>query len=55
VSNELITAYRIELERLREAIDWLVRATLAPHCPWMNLGRMHERIGPGAKPSAAGE
>jgi len=46
-----IGAYLIELDRPREAIDWLVKATLAPryeapHFPWVNLGRVYERIGP---------
>lgn len=46
-----IGAYLIELGQPREAIEWLVRATLAPryeapHYPWMNLGRVYEKIGP---------
>ncbi|HKZ83906.1 MAG TPA: tetratricopeptide repeat protein [Anaerolineae bacterium] len=46
-----IGAYLIELDRPREAIEWLEKATLAPryeapHYPWMNLGRAYERIGP---------
>jgi len=46
-----IGAYLIELDRPREAIDWLVKATLAPRYeapqyPWVNLGRVYERIGP---------
>ena len=35
----------------REAIEWLEKATLAPryeapHFPWVNLGRVYEKIGP---------
>lgn len=46
-----IGAYLIELDRPREAIDWLLKATTAPryespHYPWMNLGRVYEKIGP---------
>jgi len=46
-----IGAYLIELDRPREAIDWLEKATVAPryeapHFPWVNLGRVYERIGP---------
>jgi len=46
-----IGAYLIELDRPREAIEWLEKATLAtryeaPHYPWMNLGRVYERTGP---------
>ncbi|HEY4690143.1 MAG TPA: tetratricopeptide repeat protein [Anaerolineae bacterium] len=46
-----IGAYLIEMDRPREAIEWLVKATLAPryeapHFPWMNLGRVYEKIGP---------
>jgi Tfp pilus assembly protein PilF len=46
-----IGAYLIELEQPREAIAWLLKATTAPryespHYPWMNLGRVYERIGP---------
>ena len=45
-----IGAYLIELDRPREAIEWLEKATLAtryeaPHYPWMNLGRVYERTG----------
>ena len=46
-----IGAYLIELDRPREAIEWLEKATLAPryeapHYPWVNLGRAYEAIGP---------
>ena len=46
-----IGAYLIELERHPEAIEWLEKATAAaryeaPHFPWMNLGRVYEKIGP---------
>ena len=46
-----IGAYLIELDRQREAIEWLEKATVAsryeaPHFPWVNLGRVYEKIGP---------
>lgn len=46
-----IGAYLIELDRAREAVEWLVKATTAPryespHYAWMNLGRVYEKIGP---------
>ena len=46
-----IGAYLIELDRPREAIDWLEKATRAPryeapHFPWLNLGRVYEKVGP---------
>ena len=46
-----IGAYLIELDRHAEAIEWLEKATVAPryeapHYPWMNLGRVYEKIGP---------
>jgi tetratricopeptide (TPR) repeat protein len=46
-----IGAYLIELDRQREAIAWLEKATVAPryeapHFPWVNLGRVYEKIGP---------
>ena len=46
-----IGAYLIELDRHREAIEWLEKATVAPryeapHYPWVNLGRVYEKLGP---------
>ena len=46
-----IGAYLIELDRPREAIEWLRQATAAPryeapHFPWVNLGRAYEQVGP---------
>jgi tetratricopeptide (TPR) repeat protein len=46
-----IGAYLIELDRPREAIEWLEKATVAPryeapHFPWVNLGRVYEKVGP---------
>jgi tetratricopeptide (TPR) repeat protein len=45
-----IGAYLIELERWREAIPWLEKATEAsryeaPQFPHMNLGRVYEHLG----------
>jgi Tfp pilus assembly protein PilF len=45
-----IGAYLIELDRVEEAIPWLRQATEAPRYearvfPWMNLGRVYERLG----------
>ena len=45
-----IGAYLIELDRAEEAIPWLRRALDAPRYearvyPWMNLGRVYERLG----------
>jgi tetratricopeptide (TPR) repeat protein len=42
-----IGAYLIELGRVDEAIQWLLKATRASryechHYPWYNLGRIHE-------------
>ncbi len=49
-----IGAYLFEQERYREAVPWLERATVAaryesPHFPWLNLGRVYEKIGPWTK------
>ena len=46
-----IGVYLLETDRPREAIEWLQRATEAPryespHFPWLNLGRVYEKIGP---------
>ena len=46
-----IGAYLIELERHREAIEWLEKAIVAPryeapHYAWLNLGRVYEKLGP---------
>ena len=46
-----IGAYLIELDRHREAIEWLEKAIVAPryeapHYPWVNLGRVYEKLGP---------
>ena len=46
-----IGVYLIEKEHLPQAIPWLVKATQASryeprHFPWMNLGRVYEKIGP---------
>lgn len=46
-----IGAYLIEMDRPAEAIEWLVKAAVAPryeapHFPWMNLGRAYEKVGP---------
>jgi len=46
-----IGAYLYEQERYRDAVPWLEKATAAPryespHFPWMNLGRVYEKIGP---------
>jgi Tfp pilus assembly protein PilF len=45
-----IGAYLIELDRAEQAIPWLQRAIEAPRYearvfPWMNLGRVYERLG----------
>ncbi|HZY41298.1 MAG TPA: tetratricopeptide repeat protein [Anaerolineae bacterium] len=46
-----IGVYLIEQDRHRDAIEWLQRATLAPryeapHFPWLNLGRVYQKLGP---------
>ncbi len=46
-----IGAYLIEMGQLPQAIPWLIKATHtpryeSPHFPWMNLGRVYEKIGP---------
>jgi tetratricopeptide (TPR) repeat protein len=45
-----IGAYLIELERMEEAVPWLQRTLEAPRYeariyPWVNLGRVYERLG----------
>ena len=46
-----IGVYLLDLGKPREAISWLSKATQAaryeaPHYPWLNLGRVYEKIGP---------
>lgn len=46
-----IGVYLLEQDRPYDAIKWLQRATQAPRYeapqfPWMNLGRVYEKIGP---------
>ena len=45
-----IGVYLMEKDRLPQAIPWLIKATQAPryeapHFPWMNLGRIYEKMG----------
>jgi tetratricopeptide (TPR) repeat protein len=46
-----IGVYLMEQGHYHDAIAWLLKATTAaryetPHFPWMNLGRVYEKIGP---------
>ncbi len=46
-----IGVYLMEQGHTRDAMAWLLKATLAPryespHFPWMNLGRAYEKLGP---------
>lgn len=46
-----IGVYLMEKDQLPQAVPWLIKATHAPryeapHFPWMNLGRIYEKIGP---------
>ncbi len=46
-----IGVYLMEKDHLPQAIPWLIKATQASryeprHFPWMNLGRVYEKIGP---------
>ncbi len=49
-----IGVYLMEKDQLPQAVPWLIKATQAPryeapHFPWMNLGRVYEKIGPWAE------
>jgi tetratricopeptide (TPR) repeat protein len=46
-----VGVYLMEQGHYHDAIAWLLKATTAPryeapHFPWMNLGRVYEKIGP---------
>lgn len=46
-----IGVYLLDTDQPQRAIPWLIKATTAlryeaPHYPWMNLGRVYEKIGP---------